>query len=70
MVAQAVQETGDYEAAYSINSFAVGIANTIAPLGLGWIAEFYGIQAVFIACAVFAVLPTVPLIFVRQAKGT
>ena len=68
MVAQAVQETGDYEAAYSINSFAVGIANTIAPLGLGWIAEFYGVQAVFIACAVFAVLATVPLIFVRQTK--
>jgi MFS transporter, FSR family, fosmidomycin resistance protein len=68
MVAQAVQETGDYEAAYSINSFVVGIANTIAPLGLGWIAEFYGIQAVFMACAALAVLATVPLVFVRQAK--
>jgi predicted MFS family arabinose efflux permease len=68
MVAQSVQETGDFEAAYSINSFMVGIANTIAPLGLGWIAEFYGIQAVFITCAGLAVLATVPLVFVRAGK--
>lgn len=60
MIAEAVAGTEGYEVAYSVNSFTMSIASTVAPLVFGVMANSLGIQTVFIACAVIAVCAAVP----------
>ena len=53
MIAQSVGND-EYESAYSVNSLSTSIANTVAPLFFGVLADFLGVQAIFFACAVAA----------------
>ncbi|AEV28094.1 arabinose efflux permease family protein [Sphaerochaeta pleomorpha str. Grapes] len=66
MLANSVCESEGYEKAFGIHSFVVSIAATIAPLLLGTISSFYGISFVFIACAFFAILATIPAAFIKR----
>ena len=61
MIAESV-EKDDLEAAYSINFLSTSIANTVAPLFFGVLADFLGVQAIFLACGVAALSATVPAI--------
>lgn len=61
MIAESVGKD-DLEAAYSINSLSTSIANTVAPLFFGVLADFLGVQAIFLACGVAALSATVPAI--------
>ena len=65
MIAEAAGE-GGYESAYSINSLSTSIANTAAPLFLGILADYLGIQSIFIACGMVAVLASVPAAFLHR----
>lgn len=60
MIAEAVAGTESFEGAYSVNSFTMSIANTVAPLVFGVLANSLGIQMVFQVCAVVAASATIP----------
>ena len=49
-------------AAFGASSFAAGAAATVAPLAYGLLADARGIDAVFLACAAFAVAAMVPIL--------
>ena len=68
MIAQSVGET-EYEAAYSINSFSTSIANTLAPLFFGLLADILGVQAIFFACGIAALLAAIPAIVLVKTKN-
>ena len=68
MIAEAVGKH-DLDAAYSINSLSTSIANTAAPLLFGVIADFLGIQSIFLACGIAALCSTIPaMIIIRQKE--
>ena len=67
MIAESV-EGEDYEAAYSINSISTSVANTVAPLFFGVLADMLGVQAIFIACGVVALTSTFPVLALKGAK--
>ncbi len=60
MIAEAVAGTEGFEGAYSVNSFTMSIANTVAPLVFGVLANALGIQMVFQVCAIVAASATIP----------
>ena len=66
MLATSVRDEEGYEQVFGVNSFVVGIASTIAPLLLGTISSLYGISFAFFACAVFAVLATIPAACIKK----
>lgn len=68
MIAQSVGET-EYEAAYSVNSLSTSIANTIAPLFFGLLADILGVQAIFFACGIAALLAAIPVIVLVKTKN-
>ena len=68
MIAQSVGET-EYEAAYSVNSLSTSIANTLAPLFFGLLADILGVQAIFFACGIAALLAAVPAIVLVKTKN-
>ena len=68
MIAQSVGET-EYEAAYSINSLSTSIANTLAPLFFGLLADILGVQAIFSACGIAALLASIPAIVLVKTKN-
>lgn len=68
MIAQSVGET-EYEAAYSVNSLSTSIANTIAPLFFGLLADILGVQAIFSACGIAALLASIPAIVLVKTKN-
>ena len=68
MIAQSVGET-EYEAAYSVNSLSTSIANTIAPLFFGLRADILGVQAIFFACGIAALLAAIPAIVLVKTKN-
>lgn len=68
MIAQSVGET-EYEAAYSVNSLSTSIANTLAPLFFGLLADILGVQAIFFACGIAALLATIPAIVLVKTKN-
>ena len=68
MIAQSVGET-EYEAAYSVNSLSTSIANTIAPLFFGLLADILGVQAIFFACGIAALLAAIPAIVLVKTKN-
>lgn len=59
MIAESVGNA-EYESAYSINSLSTSVANTIAPLFFGILADFLGVQAIFFACGTVALLAAIP----------
>lgn len=67
LIAESV-EGEDYEAAYSINSISTSVANTVAPLFFGVLADMLGVQAIFIACGVVALTSTFPVLALKGAK--
>lgn len=69
MIAQSVGET-EYEAAYSVNSLSTSIANTIAPLFFGLLADILGVQAIFFSCGIAALLAAIPAIVLVKTKNT
>ena len=68
MIAQSVGET-EYEAAYSVNSLSTSIANTLAPLFFGLLADILGVQAIFFACGIAALLASIPAIVLVKTKN-
>lgn len=68
MIAQSVGKT-EYEAAYSVNSLSTSIANTIAPLFFGLLADILGVQAIFSACGIAALLASIPAIVLVKTKN-
>ena len=68
MIAQSVGET-EYEAAYSVNSLSTSIANTIAPLFFGLLADILGVQAIFSACGIATLLASIPAIVLVKTKN-
>ena len=68
MIAQSVGET-EYEAAYSVNSLSTSIANTLAPLFFGLLADILGVQAIFFACGIAALLAAIPAIVLVKTKN-
>lgn len=68
MIAQSVDET-EYEAAYSVNSLSTSIANTIAPLFFGLLADILGVQAIFFSCGIVALLAAIPAIVLVKTKN-
>ena len=68
MIAQSVGET-EYEAAYSVNSLSTSIANTIAPLFFGLLADILGVQAIFFSCGIVALLAAIPAIVLVKTKN-
>ena len=68
MIAQSVGET-EYEAAYSVNSLSTSIANTLAPLFFGLLADILGVQAIFFACGIAALLAAIPAIVLAKTKN-
>ncbi len=69
MIAESVSKD-DFEAAYSINSLSTSVANTVAPLFFGVLADFLGVQAIFFACGVAALCSTVPvMVILGREKG-
>ena len=65
MIAESVREE-EFEAAYSINSLSTSIANTAAPFFFGIIADFLGIQMIFLSCAAVALCAAVPAALVLR----
>lgn len=63
MIAESVSKN-DFEAAYSINSLSTSIANTVAPLFFGVLADFLGVQAIFFACGIAALCSAVPALMI------
>ena len=68
MIAQSVGET-EYEAAYSVNSLSTSIANTLAPLFFGLLADILGVQAIFFACGIAALLAAIPASVLVKTKN-
>ena len=70
MIAQSVG-IDEYESAYSVNSLSTSIANTVAPLFFGVLADFLGVQAIFFACAVAALCAALPslILLIRKNSG-
>ena len=68
MIAQSVGET-EYEAAYSVNSLSTSIANTLAPLFFGLLADILGVQAIFFACGIAALFAAIPAIVLVKTKN-
>lgn len=70
MIAQSVGND-EYESAYSVNSLSTSIANTVAPLFFGVLADFLGVQAIFFACAVAALCAALPslILLIRKNSG-
>lgn len=68
MIAQSVGET-EYEAAYSVNSLSTSIANTLAPLFFGLLADILGVQAIFFSCGIVALLAAIPAIVLVKTKN-
>lgn len=68
MIAQSVGET-EYEAAYSVNSLSTSIANTLAPLFFGLLADILGVQTIFFACGIAALLAAIPAIVLVKTKN-
>ena len=69
MIAQSVGND-EYESAYSVNSLSTSIANTVAPLFFGVLADFLGVQAIFFACAVAALCAALPSIILLKRKNS
>ena len=67
MIAESVSKD-DFEAAYSINSLSTSVANTVAPLFFGVLADFLGVQAIFFACGVAALCSTIPVMLILGRK--
>ncbi len=68
MIARSVRKA-ELETAYSMNSLSTSIANTAAPLFFGFLADFIGIQAVFIACGFSALLSAVPVLIIQRKRS-
>ena len=69
MIAQSVGND-EYESAYSVNSLSTSIANTVAPLFFGVLADFLGVQAIFFACAVAALCAALPSLILLKRKNS
>ena len=69
MIAQSVGND-EYESAYSVNSLSTSIANTVAPLFFGVLADFLGVHAIFFACAVAALCAALPSIILLKRKNS
>ena len=68
MIAEAVDKEA-FESAYSINSLSTSIANTVAPLFFGILADILGVLMIFPACGAAALLAAVPAaIMLREKK--
>ncbi len=67
MIAESVSRN-EFEAAYSINSLCTSVANTVAPLLFGIIADILGIQMIFFICASIALLATIPSFILLNRK--
>lgn len=67
MIAESVSKE-DFESAYSVNSFSTSVANTVAPLFFGVLADFLGVQAIFFACGVAALCSTIPVMLILGRK--
>ncbi len=69
MVAESVCKD-DFETAFSINSLSTSIANTIAPLFFGFLADYLGVQAIFFACGFAALCSVVPAaVMLKDSRG-
>ncbi len=68
MIAESVAEDGTFEGAYSVNSVLMSIANTVAPILFGVLAETLGIQSVFFASAVVAASSTIPAFMLVKSR--
>lgn len=69
MIAESVGKD-DFEAAYSINSLSTSVANTVAPLFFGVLADFLGVQAIFLACGIAALCSTIPAAVILRKRRT
>lgn len=69
MIAQSVGND-EYESAYSVNSLSTSIANTVAPLFFGVLADFLGVQAIFFACAAAALCAALPSLILLKRKNS
>lgn len=67
MIAESVEKE-NFEAAYSINSLSTSVSNTVAPLFFGILADYLGIQAIFLSCGVVALIATLPAIRILIKK--
>lgn len=67
MIAESVSRN-EFEAAYSINSLCTSVANTVAPLLFGIIADILGIQMIFFICASIALLAAIPSFILLNRK--
>ena len=67
MIAESVKKE-NLDTAYSINSLSTSIANTVAPLFFGMVADAIGIQFIFIACGATAICATVPAAIIIQKR--
>ena len=67
MIAESVSRN-EFEAAYSINSLCTSVANTVAPLLFGIIADILGIQTIFFICASIALLAAIPSFILLNRK--
>lgn len=67
MIAESVKKE-NLDTAYSINSLSTSIANTVAPLFFGMVADVIGIQFIFIACGATAICATVPAAIIIQKR--
>ena len=67
MIAESVSRN-EFEAAYSINSLCTSVANTVAPLLFGIIADILGIQMIFFICASIALLAAISSFILLNRK--
>jgi len=69
MIAQAVPKE-EYPSAYSLSSFSTSLANTAAPLFFGILADVMGVQYIFIACGIVALLSAAPACFLKSTGAS
>lgn len=68
MVSESVGSHGNYEKTFGINFIIVGIAQTIAPITLGYFSDKIGITNAFNISALIALLAIIPAYAFKTAK--
>lgn len=68
MIAESVEEQGDFEKAFGVKELISGTASSAAPVLLGLVSYKFGIVNAFNLSAFFAVLAVIPALLAKQVK--
>jgi MFS transporter, FSR family, fosmidomycin resistance protein len=67
MISESTERHNNFEKAFGLNALITGVAGTIAPFVLGYLADKYGIVSAFTLSAAFAFLAIIPAILYKRA---